>query len=308
MLEYDLAASRRGFIGTSLFPITEVGVTGATFRKVLVASLLKEISKTRRAPGAGYQRDDWEWEDDSFTTVEHGAEEPIDNNTANVYASRFSIDRISASRAVDRILRAQEQRIADLAMDVTAMTAAGRFTDASATPITAPATPIVTIVENAKDAIRTSFGVDPNVMVTAVDNRRYIRETDQFQEYVMSGGAGDSIAPGKISNQHYEDVFEIDNVLFANAGKNTAKEGQAAVFGSIWDIKYILLAHIDRSGDIEAPTYGRSFHWAGDGSLPQGRIEDYPEVSIRGRVIRARHQVGEKVVHRAAGWLVKIRP
>lgn len=309
MMEIDLAASRRGFIGTQVFPLVEIGVSGGMYRKVKVESLLKELSKTRRAPGAGYQRDTWEWEEDTFTTQEHGAEEPIDNNIANTYANLFRVERISANRAVDRILRSQEQRCADLAFNETEFTAAARFTDVSAAdPITDPTTDIVDIVADAVEDIGETFGLMPNTMVTSFLNRRAIRNTDQFKDFIVSGGAGDSMVPGRITNQQFADVFEIPRVLFADSGKNTAHEGQAAAFGRIWSEKYILLAYIDPSDDILAPTFGRTFHWGGDGSLPQGRIEDYPEPSIRGRVVRARHQVGEKVIHRAAGWLIKVRP
>jgi hypothetical protein len=308
MMEFDLEAARRGFVGTRLFPITPIGVSGGAFRKVKVASLLKELSKTRRAPGAGYQRDTWEWEADSFTTYEHGAEEPIDNNTANVYANLFSIERISTMRAVDRILRAQEKRCADLAFDEATFTAAGRFTDASATPITAPATDIVSIVQDAVEDISESYGIAPNTLVTSWKNRRQMRQTDEFKDYIVSGGAGSSISPGSVTTQQFADVFEIPNFYFADAPQNTAKEGQTAVYGNIWSDKYILLAWVDPSEDILAPTFGRTFHWGGDGSLPQGRIEDYPEPQIRGKVVRARHQVGEKVVHLPAAWLIKVRP
>jgi hypothetical protein len=309
MVQFDLAMSRRGFIGNRIFPVVNVGSPGGMYRKVIVEELLKELAKTRRAPGAGYQRDSWKWTEDSYQTYEYGAEEPIDNRTANEYASLFSVERISSQRAVDRVLRAQELRDATLAFDETTFTNAARFTDVSATdPITDPATEIVTIVEDAKEDIAESFGFAPNVMATSVKNRRAIRNTDQFKDYIVSGGAGDSIVPGRITSQQFSDVFEIPSVVFADGGQNLSHEGQAASFGYLWSDKYILLAYVDPSDDILAPTFGRTFHWGGDGSLPECRIEDYPEQSIRGRVIRARNQVGEKVTEIKAGWLIKIRP
>jgi hypothetical protein len=58
--------------------------------------------------------------------------------------------------------------------------------------------------------------------------------------------------------------------------------------------------------DFREPCIGRTFHWAGDGSGIDGTIESYRDETVRGDVIRVRHDVDEIVLYKQAGHLLKI--
>jgi hypothetical protein len=65
-----------------------------------------------------------------------------------------------------------------------------------------------------------------------------------------------------------------------------------------------MVAHIDFSQDVRRPTIARTFHWTGDGSEIDGRVETYRDEPVRSEIVRVRHQTAEKVMHVQAGHLL----
>src|SRR5262245_36337457 len=82
--EFNLEADRQGFIGNLVFPFFSVPSQSGTWGKIPVKELLKN-AETKRTNGSGYHRDDFEFDDDSYTCVENGAEEPVDDRAAGMY-------------------------------------------------------------------------------------------------------------------------------------------------------------------------------------------------------------------------------
>ena len=52
------------------------------------------------------------------------------------------------------------------------------------------------------------------------------------------------------------------------------------------------------------PAIGRTIHWAGDGSRFDGMTETYGDPQTRKTIMRARHDVQEKIVYAACGHLL----
>jgi hypothetical protein len=100
------------------------------------------------------------------------------------------------------------------------------------------------------------------------------------------------------------EVFDIEKVLVGGMATNTANRGLAAAISSIWSDEYALLAYIDESSDIEAPSLCKTFHWTEDGSVLGGLIESYREEAQRRTIVRVRHETHEKITMPTLGWLL----
>ncbi len=298
--EFDLEMQRAGYIASRVFPVVEVASQSGVFGKIPIEQLLQN-REVRRAPGAGYSRGQWKFTTDSFACQEYGAEEPVDDREAAMYANYFDAELIAARRAFDVVMRNAEQRVASLLFSTSTFSgktsAVGTkwSTHASATPLDD--------VETAVNAVWSNSGLWPNALVISRKVFRHLRNCAQIIDRVKYQGFVD-VRAGAITEAALAQAFDLDEIIVANAVKNTANEGQSASLASIWSDSYALVCRVARTNDFREPCLGRTFHWAGDGSSPNGVIESYREESIRSDVIRVRHDVDEKLLYVEAGYLL----
>lgn len=298
-MEFDAAMDRMGFIGHRVLPVLEVAKQAGTFGKIPIEQLLANRD-TLRAPGAGYSRGNWTFTQDSYACQEHGAEEPIDDREAKMYADYFSAEQISAQRAFDVVLRNMEKRIAALVFNTgtwTPTTVTNEWDDA------ANATPIDD-VEAAVRAVWLASGIWPDSLIINRLVFRNLRKCSQVIDRIASAGAGAPTKASDITADMLARVFDLRQVLVAGSTKNTAAEGQAASLSPIWSSEYAMVAKVAESQDMREPCVGRTLHWGEDGSQIGGTVETYRDEKIRGDVVRVRNDVDEKITYVEAAHLL----
>lgn len=304
-LEFDLESERAGYIATQVLPVMNVASQAGTFGKIPLEQLLQQRS-TLRAPGSGYARGNWTFETTTYATVEHGAEEPIDDRESRMYADYFDAEQVSTMRAFSSVLRNAEQRAADLVFNSTTWTGGGLTTavtnewDANHTANAVP----ITDVEAAVAKVYDGSGLWPNALIINRKVFRNLRNLDQIIERINSEGAGNASKPSDITAEMLARVFDLDYVIVAGTSRNSAKEGQAATPVQIWDSEYAMVCKIATSSDMREPCIGRTFHWSDDGSSIGGSVESYRDETVRGDVVRVRHDVDEFVLYPQAGHLL----
>lgn len=292
-MEFDLAASRAGFIGLSVLPVLNVPKQSSPFGKITLESMLQQRD-TKRAPGGGYNRARFEFDADSYSCEEHGAEEPVDDREAEMYSEYFEAESLAALRARDIVLRNYEQRVASLVFDSGSYTPTGVSTEWS----TASAVPL-TDVETQVQALF-ALGVKANALVITWNVFRNLRNCTQILDRITASGAGGQIEPDKITPAKLAELFDLKYVLVGDAQKNTAQEGQTASLSTIWDDEYAAIMRIPETRDIREPCFGRTFHWSADGSQIGGTMESYRDETVRSDVIRCRMDTDEKVLYTSA--------
>jgi hypothetical protein len=304
LIEFDLAMDRMGFIGLRIFPVIESGLQAGSFGRIPIEQLL-QTRDTRRAPGSGYSRSDFKFTPDSFATQENGAEEPLDDRQQAMYASYFDFERIKTQRAFDAVLRNHEIRVAAKVFNTSTWTGEA-LTTALSTPWSNhdDATPIDDI-EAAKLKIWNGSGLWPNTLTINKLVFNHLRQCAQIKDAITSGGAGNAAKLSDITAAMLAQVFDVEEILVAGSPKNTANEGATApTIAPIWSSTYAMLASVARSQDLEEPCIGRTIHWGEDGSQIGGTVETYRDESIRGNVVRVRHDTDEKVLYPEAGHLL----
>lgn len=303
LMEFDLAMDQRGYIASKVFPVTDVQSQAGVFGIIPVEQLLQQRD-TKRAPGSGYNRGKFTFTTSTYACEEHGAEEPVDDREAQMYAEYFDAEVISTARAYNAVLRAHEERVAAAVFNTTTWTGAAYFNNiTNEWDDAAAATPIVD-VENAVQKIYDNSGLWANALIINYKVFRNLRNSDEVIERIQSAGAGDPTKPSDVTVQMLAQVFDLPYVLVAGGSKNGAKEGQAVDPEQIWSSEYAMVCKIATGADFREPCIGRTFHWSADGSAVGGTVESYREEQTRSDIIRVRHDVDEIVLYKDAGFLL----
>jgi hypothetical protein len=311
LMEFDLAMDRAGFIGLRVLPVIEVAMASGNFGRIPKEALL-QAPETSRAPGGAYGRGKFKFTPDSYATQEHGWEEPVDDNEATMYRLYFDAETISAQRAMDVVLRAQETRAANMLFDTTTWTGSSYYTAVGTawTPANhTTATPIADVMA-ARLKVWQNCGMWPNAVVMNRLVFNNLRQLDDIKENIRYSASGNSnrgagtVLAREITPQLLAAVFDVDEVIVAGSAQNSANEGQSASFSQIWSSSYCAVARICRSNDVREPGVGRTFHWGADGSEIGGTIETYRDESIRSDVVRVRNQTQEKLLYKDAQYLL----
>jgi len=301
--EFDVEAEKQGFVGMQVLPVVDVGLQSDNPGRIPLEQLLFN-GDTARASGSGYNRGSYKFERWTYATDEHGWEEPVDDRDKKRYQNIFKAEQIAMMRATNVVLRNQEMR-----------TSAAVFSSAvwTGSPLTTAITNEwddftnavpVTDVEAAVRKVYDGSGLWANALVINRKVFRNLRNCAQVIDRVESGGAGDASKASDITAQMLAKVFDLEYIIVAGNSKNSANEGQAATPAQIWSDEYAMVCRISNSADMRDPCIGRTFHWSEDGSSIGGTVEQYRDETVRGDIIRVRHDVDEVIMYPQAGHLL----
>ena len=305
-MEFDLEMDARGFVADRVFPVVEVASQAGNFGKIPLEQLLQQRD-TKRAPGSGYARGTFTFEPATYACLENGAEEPIDDRESRMYAEYFDAEVIHTLRAFSSVLRNAEQRVADAVFNTTTWTGDGVLTtgitnewDSNHTTNAVP----IADVEFAVQKIYNNSGLWANALIINRKVFRNLRNLDEIIDRISSSGAGSPSKASDITEAMLAQVFDLEHVIVAGSSRNSAKEGQAATPVQIWSDEYAMVCKIATSADFREPCIGRTFHWSEDGSSIGGTVETYRDETVRGDVVRVRHDTDEIVLYPQAGYLL----
>ena len=304
-LEFDTESEKAGYVATQVFPVIDVQSQAGSFGKIPLEQLLQQ-RETKRAPGSGYARGNWTFTTSSYATEEHGAEEPVDDREAKMFAEYFVAEQVSTMRAFSSVLRNAEQRVADAVFNGTTWgTAALKTTPTVPWATIATAIPL-TDVEAAVQKIYDNSGLWANALVINRKVFRNLRNTAQVIDRIEASGAGSPAKASDVTVAMLAAAFDLDHIIVAGTSRNSAREGQNATPVQIWSGFNAMVCRISTSADMRDPCIGRTFHWSEDGSSIGGTVESYRDERVRGDVVRVRHQTGETILYPEAGHLLVI--
>lgn len=311
--EFNLAASRKGFIGPRALRPRVVGLQAADIGKIPIEALLQTRDDSR-APGAGYRRLDYEFESFSYSTKEKGIEAAIDDRTLAVYRDLIDAEVIASDSAKDAVLRNFEIACAAALYDTSVWTGAALTTGLSNAWSTHSSSAPIDNIFAAKQKVINGSGQEPNTLIMNDTQFFHCRESAQIVDRLKYSGMDD---PKAIGPAQLAEMFDLDFVLVAGGGgsvslKNTANQGQAASLGRIWGDGYMMLAKVAVSDDPQEPCVGRTFLWSGDGNpgSPGSEselavvMEEYRDESRRSTIMRARNDRDIVIMYPECGHLL----
>jgi len=298
--EYMLAASQRGFIGLQLLPIFGVSEQSADFPVIPIEALIKLPATARRTARGKYQRGDYEFETDTYSCIEHGWEEPVDETEAKLYRRFFNAEEIAVMRATDIILRLQEKRIADMLFNTSNITNTAAVTTEWSTAATC--TPKAD-VKAAKQAMRAASGLEPDAIAMSKKVFENVLISDEIKDYMQYTNPH-FLSTEEQQRQMLAKYLGVEDILIGNAIYDAAKKNKAFTITDIWDDEYVLLyKKAMNSQDLREPALGRTFLWEAD--TPNNIItESYREEQTRSDIYRVRQYTDEEIVFAGAGYLL----
>jgi len=286
-----------GYVGLRVYPGFESALQTANFSVIPVEQLLQQRT-TIRAPGAGYSRGTFTFEQQNFTCQEHGAEEPVGDRERNIYAYSFDVERIAAQRAVGAVMRELEMQVA------AEINATGTFTNGAATAVwsnNSSGKPIDDVITGI-NSIRATSGLIANAVVMDIDLFRDLQTSDQILDRVKYtwGGGGD---PRSVTEMSLAQAFGVDQVIVARATKNSAAQGATPSLAAIFNNTQCWVGRIASGADLRDPCAGRTFLNTNDGAGTLS-VEQYRDEPRRADIIRARLDFDVKTIYSAAGYIV----
>jgi len=289
VMEYVEGATMQ-YIGLQVMPVFRTAKASSSYPVIPKEALLK-LAKVERAPRGVYHRDDFEWERGYFSTTEKGTEEPIDDTERELFdeEAQGMADMIAVKRAMDRVLRAQEKRIADLLFNTTnfsANTITHEWDDASnCVPIDD--------VNDGMVSFRAACGMLPDALIISYSTFLDLKNCDQIVDRLKYTFPGIDI--NTMDARQLAAVFGIPRVLVGGGVYDSAGKGITASVTNLWSNEYAMLVKIAQSPDFREPCVGRTFLWTAD-SPTNPIVEEYREEKIRSDIYRVRHHCSESLL------------
>ena len=291
-----------GLIGTAVMPILDVPVRAGQYPSFVLkeGQLLKSDVKNR-APYGSFARGTRAFNQETYSALEFGYEEAVDDTVTLDVARFFDAEVIAAKLAKRKLLLAHELRVAAKIFDNSTFTATNSgtaYTTANLATFDAGAD-----VQEAIDRLLAKGESTSNLKVVipyAVWTR--IRASTKFQNRLRGAGlSSDTIL--NASTQAAAEVFGVAEVLIGRASYDTAPEGVAFASGNVWSNTLIWVGSVTQaSAGFFGGGAGFTLNWSEYG--PAIGVSTYREEAIKSNIVRASHYTAEKVVNANAGQLI----
>lgn len=291
------------FIALKVAPEFPVDAEEGTFSVITRESLRKTTDDKRNANGS-FNTIEQGAEDMTYKTYARGLEAPVDYRKRSKFQKDFDLDMIALEQVVHQMKLNREKRWAAKIFDTALWTGAPLFTDRSGAPWDNASTgKPVTDVQNAKYQVYLNGG-DANAVILPYSQYLNCLVSDQ----VLARFPGIMrLAPADIKAA-LAALFDVQHVLVGKARKDTADEGQTAVHAQVWSDDYIMVCRVAEQGaPPSTPCVARSQRWTIE-SPDELVVEQYYEPQTLRDKLRARNDVGEKIMDKFQAHLVQVDP
>jgi hypothetical protein len=288
-----------------------VSLQAANVGKIKIEQLLSQMD-TKRSPGAGYKRSDFQFDSFSYATEEYGDEAVMDDRQVAMYADILDAETIHADRALNFVLDQYERDAASIVFNSSSQTVAGSTFTISSTNAAvawdthASSTPIDDII-NAREQVILNSGQVPNVLVVNSLMFYHLINSAQLVDRVKYTQTATQEEMAKIVGE----ALGIKEIVVAGGLTSASAPPTAAVISRVWSNSYAFLGRVAETEDPQEPCFARNFIWTGDGPGAAGTdeelavvVEEYREEKVRGSVIRARNDRQIVVMYPQAGYLI----
>jgi hypothetical protein len=289
-------------IGTRVMPILNVPVRAGQYPsfKLKEGQLLKSDVKNR-SPYATYARGTRAFTQETYTALEYGYEEAVDDTIAADVSRFFDAEVVATKLCLRKLLLAHELRVSSAIFNASTFTSTNSGT--AYTTANLATFDVGLDVEAAIDRLLATGESRDNLRVV-MSNPVYtrIKASTKFQNRLRGTGLStDTIL--NASQQAAAEVFGVAEVLIGRASYDSAKEGLAFSSSQAWSNDYIWVGSVtDASSGYFGGGAGFTLNWSEYGS-PTG-VFTYRDEAIKSNIVRASHYVAEKVVNSNAAQLV----
>lgn len=236
------------YVGQLLMPVVPVKKKSDIYYKYDSKADRFRIPQTLRAPKTESKTVDWKVTTDGYVCDEYALNDLIDDIERDNADAPLNLEVDTVEFLTDIIELAQEKRYVDL------LTGASMTHGATITVKWEDYTnsaPIVDI-ETGKQDIHSRIFRSPNTLLLGKQVYDVLRNHPDILERIKY------VQKGVVTAELMASVFEVDRVIVGEAGYNTKKEGQTAIYGYLWG-KYAILAYVEPRPGIKKFSLGYTF-------------------------------------------------
>lgn len=294
------------YIGPKVMPPLPVTAKSGQYPYISITSgsLLRNEVKAR-GPNSAYQRMARQYATGNYTTQDYGIEVPVDDSESSDVARFFDLETTETRLALRQVQLAHEIRVA------AALFSPSTFAlTTSAVSYGSGASSIANMdigldVDTAKQAIQ-GRGEDVSQLTVVMSLNVFIRArtSTKLQNRIRGTVSTDTLLI--LSEQAMADALGVKQVLVARSVSDGSKlNAAAASLSAIWSDTYIWIGTAIPGGSSEQyfnGSTGFTLFWNEDSALFS--VESYREEQTRSTIIRARHNVSEKIVNARTAQLL----
>lgn len=255
LTNYSLAYAPADAIAGEVFKSVSVGKQTNTYAVIAKGDWLRRHN-TQRAPGQAPNYVTFSVSSDTYYARNYalGTEvdyETQDNADAPHAPLQDGVRFVRDGLAIDFECRVFEKCATSCGTTIT-------LTGADEWDQTATSDPIG-VVRTAREAIRQTTGLSPNVAVVPQRAMEYLmHHPDIIRAAYPGAGVG-----GMVSAQKLADVWQVERVLVPKMVRNTAEKGNpTSTFTDVWSTN-VFLMYANPNPGLRTATFGLAFDWTG---------------------------------------------
>jgi hypothetical protein len=294
----------RMLIGLKIAPAVPGPFSGQYPRNtILDTGLLQPGGNKARVRGTAFPRNKTTIGNDFYELQDFSEEETIDLKTIREYSRFFAMEQSASVRATRRALLGHERRIASIVQNTNNFNATGAvvaYTNANLATIN-----FAQDILNAVDRLQRR-GYSPDTIALSSDVASRIRTTTLLQNFLKPFAAGVTVATDSAIVAAFAQVG-IRQLLIGTIGLDLAGTGSTTTLVPAWSNSHIWVGKVGmvpNGGNVYSPGEGAIRTIYDEGQSGPISISSYDDTAINSVVIRANHDVAEKVFDQAAGELI----
>ena len=236
------------YVGLQLMPVVPVKKRSDIYYIYDSKADRFRIPQTLRAPKTESKTVDWKVTKDTYSCEEHALNDLIDDIERDNADAPLNLEVDTVEFLTDIIELGQEKRIADL------LTGAGMTQNTTITvkwEDYANSDPVADI-EVGKQDIHSRIFRSPNTLLLGKQVYDVLKHHPDILDRIKY------VQKGVVTAELMANIFEVDRVIVGEAGYNTKKEGQPAIYGYLWG-KYAILAYVEPKPGIKKFSLGYTF-------------------------------------------------
>lgn len=253
-------AQEQNYIADRVFPVIDVEKQSDKYYVFDAAEENRESSDlvTKLAPRTAPRKFDLTQSQDSYFAEVYGAAFDIDMQTAANEDAMLRTRQRKARRLMDELLKKRDRDFISTylttgvwGVDLAGTTDFTKWSDGASTPIDD--------IMAWKEAFKIrNYGVNPNKIVISQDIKRHLLTNSQILGRINGGAT--IVNPAMVNDTILAAVFEVDELIWADAVSNQANAGATENAGYMVTDR-LLMTYADPNADGETKTAGSIFAW-----------------------------------------------
>jgi hypothetical protein len=296
-------SNQQDYVASQILPIVPVEKQSNKYYVLDRDSWLMVPASTLRAPKTPPRRVDWKVSSDSYFCHNYALANDIAKEDLSNADAALQVRQRATAFTTEMLLRDYEQRVATLFTTFGNYNAYTSLSNAADKWSATSSADIVSQISSAQSRIRQQTGFRANTLIVDYDSYQFMRRSTRMASYFLY-----TTQNGFVTEEQMKSVLDVQNIIVAQAIKNTAKlQAGTSVFSStnIWGNNAVL-CYLQDANSLQAMSFAASFRWQPDGIPAAFQVYRYddPDPGKKAEVIECGYYQTEKIIAPDLGYLI----